>query len=99
MDYSLIMAVSAIIGVFFNSGLVLYLVKRKHEREDMIPKLCDRLDRVGEALDLSLESIVVIMNALRDGKINGESERQKEKIEGYFRKITSEGFKIRRKYG
>lgn len=44
------------------------------------------MDEIKEGIKLGLENDAVIFNALRENKINGESEAQEKKMNNYFRK-------------
>lgn len=63
-----------------SSGIVMYYIK-KHDRVAQIEK---KFDRLSEGMELGLENDIVIFEALRKGHINGESEKQEEKMREYF---------------
>lgn len=71
-----------------SSGIVMYYIK-KHDRVAQIEK---KFDRLSEGMELGLENDVVIFNALRNGHINGESEKQEEKMREYFFHKSMNGF-------
>ena len=77
----------AIIGLaaslFGAGGIVIHFINKKEEKDSQ------QWDRVMEGIRLGLENDVVIFKALRDNHINGESEKQEEKMNAYFRKAFS----------
>ena len=70
----------AITASFTSSGVVMYYIK-KHDRISVIEK---KFDMLSKGVELGLENDAVIFSALRNGHINGESERQEEKMREYF---------------
>jgi len=50
------------------------------------------LDKIAEGTKLGLENDIVIFDALRRNKINGESEIQERKMNEYFLHTTTESF-------
>jgi phosphomevalonate kinase len=89
-DLMIITLVNAVV-VLLGSGTVGLIVKHKLDQADKLPELCNRINRISEAVDLSLESHLVTQKALREGHINGESEAQAQKIQDYFRRCASKG--------
>jgi hypothetical protein len=79
------------VALIIGPGLIGLLVKKKLDKSDTLPALCERINRISEAVDLSLESHLVTQKALRDGHINGESEAQMAKINDYFRRCAAKG--------
>lgn len=80
----------AISAILASSGIAMYYIK-KHDRMAQIEK---KFDRLSEGMELGLENDIVIFNALRKGHINGESERQEEKMRDYFFKKSMNGFHL-----
>lgn len=74
----------AIIGLaaslFGAGGIVMHFINRKEAKDKK------EWERVLEGIRLGLENDMVIFKALRDNHINGESEKQEEKMNAYFRK-------------
>ena len=74
----------AVIGLaaslFGAGGIVMHFINKKEAKDSK------QFDRVMEGIRLGLENDVVIFKALRDNHINGESEKQEEKMNAYFRK-------------
>lgn len=79
------------VALIIGPGIIGLIVKRRLDKADTLPDLCERINRIGEAVDLSLESHLVTQKALRDGHINGESEAQMAKINDYFRRCAAKG--------
>ena len=50
------------------------------------------LDKIAEGTKLGLENDIVIFDAFRRNKINGESEQQEQKMREYFLHTTTESF-------
>ena len=85
LDKEVIVEILKLLGIglsaaFGSGGLIIRYIK-KHDRISEIEK---KFDRLSEGMELGLENDVVIFNALRNGHINGESERQEEKMREYF---------------
>lgn len=91
MESVLIIAFINAAALIIGPGVVGLIVKRKLDKADTLPELCQRINRISEAVDLSLESHLVTQKALRDGHINGESEAQMAKIQDYFRRCAAKG--------
>lgn len=53
------------------------------------------INRIAEGLHIGLENDRVIFKAFRENKINGESEEQEKKMDQYFHKCATDGYKIR----
>lgn len=69
-----------------SGGIIMYFIK-KH---DKVAVLETKFDRLSEGMELGLENDMVIFKALREGHINGESERQEEKMNDFFFKKSLE---------
>lgn len=81
MNIELIKVIGTIIVSLCGSGgLIMWFLNR------YVSKREDRMDRIEEGIRLGLENDAVIFKALREHKINGESEAQEEKMNTYFRK-------------
>jgi len=91
MNEAVLMGVINAVALIIGPGIVGLVVKRKLDKADRLPALCERINRISEAVDLSLESHLVTQKALRDGHINGESEAQMTKINDYFRRCAAKG--------
>ncbi len=50
------------------------------------------LDKIAEGTKLGLENDIVIFDAFRRNKINGESEQQEQKMREYFLHTTTDSF-------
>ena len=81
-----------IAGSLSSGGVIMYFL-HKNDRVNIHEKLIDRLS---EGVQLLLESDIVIFKALREGHINGESEKQEEKIKEYFYRCTIRGIDVDR---
>lgn len=71
---------------FTSGGIIMYFIK-KHDR---VSELETKFDRLSEGIELGLENDAVIFKALREGHINGESERQEKKMNEFFFKKSLE---------
>lgn len=78
---SIVVAVIGLAGSIFGAGgIVMHFINKKEANDRR------EWDRVMEGIRLGLENDVVIFKALRDNHINGESEKQEEKMNAYFRR-------------
>lgn len=96
MDKEIIIEVLKLLGIglsaaFGSGGLIIRYLK-KHDR---ISEMEKKFDRLSEGMELGLEKDVVIFNTLRNGHINGESERQEEKMREYFFKKSIDGLYLK----
>jgi len=91
MESVVLIAIINAAALIIGPGIIGLIVKRKLDKADTLPELCERINRISEAVDLSLESHLVTQRALRDGHINGESEAQMAKIQDYFRRCAAKG--------
>lgn len=80
MNESCTAIVTIICCLFGSGGLVMWGLERFAHRKDC------HMDEIKEGIKLGLENDAVIFKALREHKINGESETQEEKMNEYFRK-------------
>lgn len=76
--------------IFGSGGIVLWFLNRYAAKQDKLLEKQDkmierRIAKLEEGIKLGLENDAVIFKALRENKINGESEAQEEKMEKYFR--------------
>lgn len=69
-----------IVCLFGSGGVVMWFLNRWASKKDA------GLNEIKEGIRLGLENDAVIFKALRDHKINGESEAQEVKMNNYFRK-------------
>lgn len=69
-----------------SGGIIMYFIK-KH---DKVAVLETKFDRLSEGVELGLENDMVIFKALREGHINGESEKQEVKMNDFFFKKSLE---------
>ena len=77
----LVKAIVTIVCCLFGSGgIVMWGLERYARRKD------NHIDEIKEGIKLGLENDAVIFKALREHKINGESEAQEEKMNKYFRR-------------
>lgn len=89
---------SVISSLLGSGGIVVWFLNRKQKREDKAEAEAAALaekrekaqkqwqDHVMEGLKLGLENDAVIFKALREHKINGESELQEQKMNQFFRR-------------
>lgn len=83
--------VGAVIGSMSSSSVLLHILKRK----DVTEKLVVKNNRLGEAVNLLLETEMVLIDALHNAKIiNGDGESVKKKIEDYLTECTKNGFML-----
>lgn len=76
------------------TGVVAVLVTAINKWGDKKNIKC-AINRIAEGLNIGLENDRVIFRAFRENKINGESEAQERKMDDYFRKCASDGYKVR----
>ena len=76
-----------------SGGLLTWYIKR----HDRVAEIERKFDRLSEGMELGLENDIVIFEALRKGHINGESERQEEKMREYFFHKSMNGFYLNKK--
>lgn len=83
-----------VLGSLFSAGtigqIIMYVIK-KHDRLDKVEKVVERL---AEGVTLGLENDIVIFNALRNNHINGESEKQEQKMRTYFKENSNRGLEL-----
>lgn len=94
MESVVVVAIINAAALIIGPGAVGLIVKHKLDKvskADMLPDLCERINRISEAVDLSLESHLVTQKALKEGKINGDNEIQTQKIQDYFRRCAAKG--------
>ena len=72
--------VTIVCCIFGSGGIVMWGLERYSRRKD------SHIDEIKEGIRLGLENDSVIFNALRENKINGESEAKEKKMNDYFRK-------------
>ena len=72
--------IGLVASLFGAGGIVMHFLNKKEAKDKK------EWDRVLEGIRLGLENDMVIFKALRDNHINGESEKQEEKMNAYFRK-------------
>lgn len=81
--------VGSVVGSIGSSSIVLYLIKRKDRIED----LAVRNNRLGEAVNLLMETEIMLIDVLHQAKvINGNGDALKKKIEDYLAECTRKGF-------
>ncbi len=83
-----------VVSLLAGDGIIQLCIKRWDRKHDKIPQLVKKLNQNGAGTYVSLQAIKVILKALREGHINGESERMEREIDEYFAKCTSNGFFI-----
>lgn len=71
---------------FASGGIIMYFIRKN----DRVADLETKFDRLSEGIELGLENDTVIFKALREGHINGESERQEKKMNEFFFKKSLE---------
>lgn len=76
---NIIIAVIGLLGTVLSSGgVVMWFLNRKERRQE------DRDNKIFEALEILMGNDIVIFDALRNNHINGESERQEEKMKEFL---------------
>lgn len=71
---------------FASGGIIMYFIKKN----DRVHDLEHKVDRLCEGMELSIMNDKVIFKALREGHINGESERQEKKLDEFIFKKSIE---------
>ena len=66
-------------AVLGSGGIVTHFIEKNEKRAEK------RENKIYNALKLSLENDIVIFNALRNNKINGESEEQEKKMLAFLK--------------
>ena len=77
---SILISFIGFLGAVLGSGGIVTHFIEKNER-----KAEKRENKIYDALKLSLENDIVIFNALRNNKINGESEEQEKKMLAFLK--------------
>lgn len=76
---AILIAVIGLIGTFLSSGgIVMWFLNRKEKREEK------RDNKIFEALEILMQNDIVIFDAFRHNHINGESEKQEDKMKEFF---------------
>lgn len=76
---NIIIAVIGLLGTVLSSGgVVMWFLNRKERRQE------NRDNKIFEALEILMGNDIVIFDALRNNHINGESERQEEKMKEFL---------------
>ena len=79
---AIIIAVIGLVGTVLSSGgVVMFFLNRKEKKAEK------RDQKVLKGLKILMENDSVIFKALREHKINGESEHQEEKMNTFFREM------------
>ena len=79
---AIIIAVIGLLGTVLSSGgVVMFFLNRKEKKAEK------RDQKVLKGLKILMENDAVIFKALREHKINGESEHQEEKMNTFFREM------------
>lgn len=79
---AIIIAVIGLLGTVLSSGgVVMFFLNRKEKKAEK------RDQKVLKGLKILMENDSVIFKALREHKINGESEHQEEKMNTFFREM------------
>lgn len=79
---AIIIAVIGLVGTVLSSGgVVMFFLNRKEKKAEK------RDQKVLKGLKILMENDAVIFKALREHKINGESEHQEEKMNTFFREM------------
>ena len=66
-------------AVLGSGGIVTHFIEKNEKKAEK------RENKIYDALKLSLENDIVIFNALRNNKINGESEEQEKKMLAFLK--------------
>ena len=83
--------VGSVIGSIGSSSIVLYMLKRK----DRVEELTIHNNRLGEAVNLLMETNMMMIDVLHEAKlVNGNGDELKKKIENYLADCTKKGFII-----
>ena len=77
---SILIAFIGFLGAVLGSGgIVTHFIEKNEKKAEK------RENKIYNALKLSLENDIVIFNALRNNKINGESEEQEKKMLAFLK--------------
>lgn len=84
--------IGTIIGSLSCSSVLLYVMKRR----DKVETLVVHNNRLGTAVELIMETQMVLIDALSEQNIlNGEGRELKRKIHEYMMESTTKGFAIK----
>jgi hypothetical protein len=83
-----------IVGLTAGNGLIQFFIHRWDRKHDITTVLVRKLNQNGAGTFMSLRAMKVVLKALREGHINGESERMEKEIDEYFTSCTGNGFFI-----
>ena len=85
------MIITILVCLFGSGGIAMWVLNRiakisddRNQNLRDIREIKKTLEKLQEGLTMALENDVVIFNALKTHEINGESEKQKDKMEQYF---------------
>lgn len=81
--------IGSVIGSIGSSSVVLYLLKRR----DTVEELTIHNNRLGDAVNLLMETEIMLIDILHENKIiNGDGAKLRQKIEDYLSECTKKGF-------
>lgn len=87
----LLVFAGTLIGSIGSSSVVLYMLKRR----DKVESLAIHNNRLGEAIDLLMETQLELIDTLHEnGTINGQGKILRDKIRDYQSKCMSKGFVV-----
>lgn len=87
----LLVFAGSVIGSIGSSSIVLYLIRRR----DRVEELTVHNNRLGEAVNLLMETNIMMIDVLHEAKlVNGQGDKLKKKIEDYLAECTKKGFII-----
>lgn len=83
--------IGSLVGSIGSSSIVLYMLKRK----DRVEELTIHNNRLGEAVNLLMETNMMMIDVLHEAKlVNGNGDELKKKIENYLADCAKKGFII-----
>lgn len=87
----LLVFAGTLVGSIGSSSVVLYMLKRRDKVEDLI----SHNNRMGEAIDLLMETQMALIDTLHEnGTINGQGKILRDKILEYQSECTRKGFVV-----
>lgn len=84
MNIPLDALVAIVCAAIAGNGIVQFLINRRDRRNDKTSELSERISKLEESQKLCVKANLVILNALHDGKFNGETEAMRDELNAYL---------------
>lgn len=84
MNISLDVLITLICTAIAGNGIVQFLINRRDRRKDKTGELAERISKLEESQKLCVKANLVILNALHDGKFNGETEAMRDELNAFL---------------